>query len=196
MRRRGLGLLVAFVGCGVWFFLSPLLGLSRLANAIAARNVAVLDERVDFTRLGRSLAPQIVWAYLNKTGRAKMIGRTAASIIAGSTASLADPILGDMLNPEAVLKLLDSGQPGGKLQLSANVAALPNGDFGSPWQAFRNAEYGLGNFYLSAPASASPSDQYRLHMQVLQWNWKLVGIDLPEKVREQLADELIRRIGK
>jgi hypothetical protein len=33
-------------------------------------------------------------------------------------------------------------------------------------------------------------------MQVLQWNWKLVGIDLPEKVRDQLADELIRRIGK
>ena len=49
---------------------------------------------------------------------------------------------------------------------------------------------------LRAPQSAPAPDQYRLQMQVLRWNWKLVGIDLPEKVRDQLADELIRRIGK
>jgi hypothetical protein len=29
----------------------------------------------------------------------------------------------------------------------------------------------------------------------LQWTWKLVAIDLPQSVRDQLADELIRRIG-
>jgi hypothetical protein len=29
----------------------------------------------------------------------------------------------------------------------------------------------------------------------LQWKWKLVAIDLPRSVRDQLADELIRRIG-
>jgi hypothetical protein len=196
VKRRLFGILAVLAVCTAWFVLSPLIGLSRLANAIATRNVAALDERVDFTRLGRSLAPQIVWRYLNKTGKANMIGRTAASIIAGSSASLADPILGEMLNPAAILKLLDTGQPGGKLQLSGSVAALPNGNFGSLWEAFQSAEYGFGNFYLRAPPSAQAPDQYRLHMQVLRWNWKLVGIDLPEKVRDQLADELIRRIGK
>lgn len=196
MHRRLFVLLAVFLACAAWFIASPLIGLAKLANAVAARNVTAIDERVDLIRLGRSLAPQIVWAYLNKTGRANMIGRAASSIIAGSSASLADPILGDMLNPEAVLRLLDSGQPGGKLQLSGSLAALPNGNFGSIWQAFQNAEYGIGNFYLTAPASSPPTDQYRLHMQVLQWNWKLVGIDLPEKIRDQLADELVRRIGR
>src|SRR3974390_241030 len=139
MHRRLLVLLAVLAVCAGWFFASPLIGLSKLANAVAARNVAAIDQRVDFTRLGRSLAPQIVWAYLNKTGRANMIGRTASSIIAGSSASIADAILGDMLNPEAVLSLLDTGQPGGKLQLARNLAALPNGNFGSLWQAFQNA---------------------------------------------------------
>jgi hypothetical protein len=196
MKARLFVILAVLLASAAWFFASPLLGLSHLARAVGSKNVAQLDERIDFTRLGRSLAPQIVWAYLNKTGRANLIGRTAASMLAGSSASLADPILGDMLNPEAVLKLLDTGQPGGKLQLNGSMAALPNGSFGSLWQVFQNAEYGLANFYFSAPPSAAAADQYRLHMQVLRWNWKLVGLDLPEKVRDQLADELIRRIGR
>jgi Protein of unknown function (DUF2939) len=196
MHRRVGALATVFLVCAAWFLASPLIGLSKLANAVAARDAAAVDERVDFTRLGRSLAPQIVWTYLQKTGRANMIGRLGSSILAGSSASLADAILGDILNPEAVLRLLDSGQPGGKLQLAGTLAALPNGKLGSLWQEFENAEYRLGHFYLSAPASADAADRYRLHMQVLQWQWKLVGIDLPEKVRDQLADELIRRIGR
>ncbi len=196
MKARLFGLVAVIVISAAWFFVSPLIGLSRLADAIASKNVVALDERVDFSRLGRSIAPQIVWTYLNKSGRIKMIGRVASSIIAGSSASLADAILGDLLKPEAVLKLLDAGQPGGQMQLNGTLAALPNGNFGSLWQAFQNAEYGIGNFYLTVPAAASPSEQYRLHLQMLRWTWKLVGIDLPEKVRDQLADELIRRIGK
>ncbi len=196
MKARLVLLIAVIVVCAAWFFVSPLIGLSRLADAIASKNVVALDERVDFSRLGRSIAPQIVWAYLEKTGRGKMLGRVASSVIAGSSASLADAILGDLLNPEAILKLLDAGQPGGQLQLNGTLAALPNGKLGSLWQAFQNAEYGMGNFYVSVPVFASRSEQYRLHLQVLRWTWKLVGIDLPERVRDQLADELIRRIGK
>ncbi len=196
MKLRLYSIIAVLVVGAAWFFVSPLIGLSALASAVASRNATSLDERVDFTRLGRSLAPQIVWAYLEKTGRAHMIGRTASTIIAGSSASLADPILGDLLSPEAILRLSESGQPGGQLQLKGSIAALPNGNFGSLWQAFQNSEYGIGNFYLNAPPLAVAPDQYRLHMQVLRWTWKLVAIDLPEKVRDQLADELIRRIGK
>jgi Protein of unknown function (DUF2939) len=196
MKLRLYSIMAVLVIGAAWFFLSPLIGLAALGSAVASKNPAALDKRVDFTRLGRSLAPQIVWTYLQKTGRANVIGRTATSMIAGSSGSIADPILGDLLKPEAILRLLETGQPGPQLQLTGSIAALPNGNFGSLWQAFQNAEYGIGNFYLNAPGSAAAPDQYRLHMQVLRWNWKLVGIDLPEKVREQLADELIRRIGK
>jgi Protein of unknown function (DUF2939) len=197
MSRRLIILTIVFVLGAVWFTVSPLIGLSRLASAVAARNVSALDQRVDFSRLGRSLAPQIVWAYLNKTGRVNMLGGTASSFIAGGSASLADAILGDLLNPEAVLQLLDKGgMDTATLRVQNALAPLPKGDFKSLWQAFQGAEYGIGNFYVSLPPSAEAAQQYRLRLQVLQWNWKLVGIDLPQRVRDQLADELIKRIGR
>ena len=58
MHRRLLVLLAVLVVCAGWFIASPLIGLSKLANAVAARNVAAIDQRVDFTRLGGSLADQ------------------------------------------------------------------------------------------------------------------------------------------
>ena len=180
----------------IWFFVSPLVGLSRLASAVASRDTAALDQRVDFIRLGRSLAPQIVWAYLQKTGRGNALGHTASSLIAGASASIADPVIGALLNPEALLNFLDAGHVSSpNLTLKAGVAALPRGDLGSLWSAFQSAEYGAATFYVSLPPSASPQDQYRVRMQLLQWNWKLVAIDLPQKLRDQLADELIHRIG-
>jgi hypothetical protein len=30
-------------------------------------------------------------------------------------------------------------------------------------------------------------------MQLLQWRWKLTGIDLPEKLRDQIAEELAKK---
>jgi hypothetical protein len=66
---------------------------------------------------------------------------------------------------------------------------------GSAWEIFINTEYGIGNFYISLPMRAAATDQFRLRLQVLQWNWKLTAVDLPERVRVELAKELQRRIG-
>jgi hypothetical protein len=30
-------------------------------------------------------------------------------------------------------------------------------------------------------------------MQLLQWRWKITGIDLPEKLRDQIAGELAKK---
>jgi Protein of unknown function (DUF2939) len=196
MRRRALAIIAILLIGGAWFFVSPWIGLSTLAKAIASRDVPALEQRLDFTRLGRSIAPQVVWAYLNKTGRSNEIGRFGSSMIAGASASIADPILGELLTATSVLNLLGTAQPRGRLHIAGAVAALPGGEIGSLLRAIPNAEYGIGHFYLNVPTSAPVSEQYRLHLQVLRWNWKLVGIDLPEKVRDQMADELIRRIGR
>ncbi len=68
MKGRLFGLIAAIVVCAAWFFVSPLIGLSRLADAIASKNVVVVDERVDFSRLGRSIVLQIVWHISTKPG--------------------------------------------------------------------------------------------------------------------------------
>jgi hypothetical protein len=43
------------------------------------------------------------------------------------------------------------------------------------------------------PAGAEAAEQFRLRMQVLKWRWKLTGIDLPEKLRDQFARELAKK---
>jgi hypothetical protein len=41
--------------------------------------------------------------------------------------------------------------------------------------------------------SVSQTDQFRLRMQLLQWRWKVTGLDLPEKLRDQIARELAKK---
>jgi hypothetical protein len=197
MLRRLLVLLTLVVVGGVLFFTLPLVGLSRFAGAVKSNNAVALENRVDFNRLGRSLAPQIVWTYLEKTGRVKVLGRTVSSLVAGASASLADPIIGELLTPEALLSLLNGAQVNiGNLRIQSALVPLPKGDMGSLWRVFQNAEYGIGKINVSLPPSASQTaDQYRIHLELLQWNWKLVAMDLPQNVRDQLADELVRRTG-
>jgi hypothetical protein len=195
MLKRLFVLLTLVMVAGVLFFTLPLVGLSRLAGAVESKNTVALGNRIDFNRLGRSLAPQIVWAYLKKTGRLNVLGRTVSSFVAGASASLADPIMGELLTPEALLSLLSSAQVNsGNLRIQSAVVPLPKGDMGSFWSVFQNAEYGFGKLNVRLPLSAA-SEQYRIRLELLQWKWKLVAMDLPQNVRDQLADELIRRIG-
>jgi Protein of unknown function (DUF2939) len=197
MHRRLLALLTLMLVGGVLFFALPLVGFSRFATAVETNNTVALGDRIDPNRLGRSLAPQIVWTYLEKTGRMNVLGRRVSSLVAGASASLADPIMGELVTPEALVSLLTSAQVNsGNLRIQSKLVPLPKGSMGSLWSVFQNGEYGIGKLTVNLPVSASTTrDQYRVHLELLQWNWKLVAMDLPQNVREQLADELIRRIG-
>ena len=48
-------------------------------------------------------------------------------------------------------------------------------------------------FSIWLPPGASQADQFRLRMQLLRWRWKITGIDLPEKLRDQIAGELAKK---
>jgi len=193
MKRTLVVTAVGLIGLG-YFLASPLIGLAHLQSAIAARNAAALAERVDFPRLRRSLGEQIVVSYLKITGKGAQLGPLGTSLAAGFSGSLAEPLLNELLNPETVLDLL-SGRGTPSLHVSAGVPALPANAFGSLLKLFANCEYGIGNFYISVPSDAAEADQFRLRLQVLQWNWTLTDVGLPERLRVELAQELARRIG-
>ena len=53
------------------------------------------------------------------------------------------------------------------------------------WHAWLSSEYWFNRFSIWLPPGASQANQFRLRMQLLQWHWKLTGIDLPEKLRDQ-----------
>jgi hypothetical protein len=55
------------------------------------------------------------------------------------------------------------------------------------------SEYGLARVSIGLPANAEAVEQFRLRMQLLQWRWKIIGLDLPQKLRDQLARELAKK---
>jgi hypothetical protein len=133
---------------------------------------------------------------LKITGKSAQLGQLGTSIATGVGASMADPLLADLVNPEMMLDLLSgSGVSTASLQIPAGLGPFSKDALGSAWQIFINTEYGIGIFYIRLPTSTAATEQFRLRFQVLQWNWKITAIDLPERLRVELAKELQRRIG-
>ncbi len=175
-----------------WFLVAPFVGLARLNSVIESRNASALSERIDFRRVRASLGGQVISTYLKITGKDAQLGPSGAALVTGVGFSLAEPLLADLMNPEAMLDLL-SGAGVAAADLPGGSRPLGGDTIDSAWQAFANAEYGIGNFYISLPTKAAPTDQFRLRLQLLQWTWKLTAIDLPEHVRATLAKELEHR---
>jgi hypothetical protein len=181
---------VLLVGYSAW----PFFGLHSLATDIETRNATALSEQVDFIRLRRSLAEQIIAAYLQVTGRTKKLGAFEKALAIGIGTSVADPLIAQFVNPENLLVLL-RGQtvPTEIGNVSFNLGKLPALSLGSAWAGWLSAEYGLGSFSIGVPVSVAPADQFRIRMQLLQWRWKLTGIDLPEYLRTHFAQELAKK---
>ncbi len=194
MKRTTFLSLAALVVAGA-FFVSPLVGLYGLAAAVKARDAAALDARVDFRRLRLSLSRQVIETYLQISGRSAKLGKFGRALAIGTGVSMADPIIAGLVNPQTLVTFLNSAHVStGGLELSGR-GPMQNGNLGPVWKALVNSEFGIANFHISLPTSAPPAEQYRLRLQLLQWTWKLTEVDLPHKVRVQLANELKKRIG-
>jgi hypothetical protein len=181
---------VAIIALSISFLVSPFIGMSHLRTAIDTRNAAELSERVDFRRVGNSLSEQIVGTYLKITGRSQQIGVLGTSLAAGVGRSLAEPLLAEIVNPEGMLNFLTGT---GVSVLPTGLASFSLGT-ATAWQLFLATEYGFGNAYVTLPLNADTAEQFRVRLQILQWNWKVTAIELPERVRIELAKELQKRI--
>ncbi len=180
---------VLLVGYWTW----PFVGLRALAAALQARNAAALSEQVDFGYLRRYLAAQIIATYLRITGRESKFGLFRA-LAPAVGASIVDPWVSQIVNPENLVELLRGGTIQSELgAVSFKIGEFPNFSLASAWHAWLGSEYGLGRFSIGWPADAEAPEQFRLRMRLLAWRWKLTGIDLPEKLRDQFARELAKK---
>jgi hypothetical protein len=189
MKRLILAILL-FVVLLVAYWVWPFIGLGALASSLQTRNTAALSQQVDFGRLRRHLAGQIITTYLRITGRDKKLGPLGA-LAPAIGASIVDPWLAQIVNPENLVELLRGGTISSELgPISFHIGDIPKLSLGGAWTTWMGSEYGLGRFLITLPADAEPAEQFRLRMQLLQWHWKLTEIDLPEKLRNQVAREL------
>src|SRR6516165_5012372 len=174
-----------WIGYLVW----PIYDLLVVARAIETRDVDTVAQHVYFDAVRISLTNQVVDAYIRRTG--VEIGPLRRNIAA---AAIANPVVEKLMSREALTQLLTIGWP---------VTVVPDGPppgtigittntIGTIWQIFGNSEYGIGRFEVSAPALLPPQQRFGLTFRLLQWRWQLVGVILPETIKNLLSDELVK----
>ena len=196
--------LVALFLAWAVYLVSPYVALYGLARAVEARDMALLQERVDFPALRLSLARQISAAYAKALGGAKGDGG-ASPIGAAAGAALVEPLLEPYVTPDAVLRLMREGWPGlgggagfsGGARSGARdfglfdpAAFLTAKNLGRLWDA---TEWrGFTTFLLKLPQGGS-AEPLQLQFRLAHATWRLSGIELPQDLKDRLVRELAAR---
>ena len=179
--------LVLWLAYSVW----PFFAVYRLASAVQARDVAAVDELVDFPALRRSLTTQIVRTYLRITGKAGQRGSMLENFAVGAAASVADPIVAKLISADALLDLLQNGRPPGVFSDNApSIEGLSSQALGNVWRVYTNSELGIARFFIAVPVDKQPGESFRLGFCLTGWRWKLCSAGLPEQLQFRLAQEI------
>jgi hypothetical protein len=200
--RIGAGLILAWLV----FLASPFVALHGLGRAVETRDVEAVRARVNFRALRLSLLKQVIGAYLDeRVGRA--LGPAERQLAADAGATAADPIVSQLLTPEAIIELLNEGWPKGIGDSSA--ADAPAGQETPPAKPgdvietmrvaslrgavrlFRQSELrGFRNLVVSLPPDAPTEQQFRLRLRLVRTTWKLIGIELPDALLKRAVRDL------
>jgi hypothetical protein len=143
--------------------------------------------------LRKSLTKQIVAAYIELTGKEKQLGLMTISVGIGT--SYAEPIVAELLNEQTLIDLLTKGEVGGgsNVKVPADFAPFSKSALQSGWRTWWASEYGLGDYYVYLPPDKAPDKQFKVKLSLKELQWKLAGIDLPQPMRVELAQQLIKQ---
>jgi hypothetical protein len=104
--------LAAFALLFCLYAASPYVALYNLAKAVEAKDIAALNERVNFQAVRQSLSKQIVAAYLRATGKGGQPDASPspfAGMAAGAGASIIDPLIAPLVTADALINVLENG---------------------------------------------------------------------------------------
>jgi Protein of unknown function (DUF2939) len=184
----------------VIFLVSPFVALHNFAREVETRDVEVIRERVNFRALRVSLLKQVFnVAVQEKGGRA--LDPAERQFVIEAAAGVAEPVVAQLLTPEAVLDLLNDGWPNAVLgPVDQGVADgapirmarhLRMRSLASAWRLFRNSEMrGFRNIIVSLPPDRPPDRQFRLRLRLARATWTLVNIELPTALLQALARKM------
>jgi hypothetical protein len=192
MRRTLLTLLflaAVTAAYSVW----PFIALFELVEAVRARDLPAVTDRVDVPALSRSLSHQVMQGYARVAGGPS--SPLAQQLVISLGSGLADPMVQKMVTPDAVADLIQVGWP--VAVLGRKLDDVPGiGYAGNAFQLYLNSEYGLDEFRLWLPVDKPLPEQYRLTMRRSGLRWKLIGVVLPERVRDRLGQEIVKATSR
>jgi Protein of unknown function (DUF2939) len=170
------------------YLASPMIALHQIASAVETRDAAALTDRIDFPALKRSLTKQIVEEYFVLSGTK----RPLKALAAGFAVSVADPIVARLMTVRALLGLLGKGDAGENAKVPVERAPFTSGALNDLWHVWLDSDYRGTRFYVYLPPKKSRDEQFRVNLRLTGWHWRMVGLDLPEDLKEHLAKELIK----
>lgn len=170
------------------YLASPLIALRSIASAVETRDAAALTERIEFPSLRRSLTKQVLATYRELTGKTLPLGAIGKRF----AVSVADPVVARLMTVTALLDLLGKGEAGKGAKVHIGRAPFTTSAFKSVWRLWLNSDYLGRDFYVYLPPHGPRDEQFAVHLRPIGWRWKVVGIDLPEDLKDQLARELIK----
>jgi hypothetical protein len=179
----------------IWavYFISPYVSLYRLAKAIDARDVAAIEQRVNFRAVRVSVARQLIPAYLAATGRESEIKGARGDAVVGIGASIADPLLAQYLTPAALAGFLNDPAFAAGGGAPVGPGGIRMDSVRDAWRLFASAQTrGFRAVSFAVPVDRPADQQFRLQMRVRGLGWRLVGIELPKPILQRLVQELIR----
>ena len=189
-----IGLLVVVLWAA--FMASPFVALYRLGNAIQARDIAAVRERVNFGALRLSLSKQIVSEYLRAVGRGRELDSFDRNLATSAGVTIADPLIAQLVTPEAVAGLLEGRLPATIAAAAPNVPTGLSIRFSSLAEAarvyFASQSRGFRNVFIPLPNGRPKTEQARLHMRLSGTTWRLIGVELPQELVRALVQQLPR----
>lgn len=206
-----LGSLAALVLLLCVYAASPYVALYHLAQAVEAKDVAAINERVSFQAVRQSLSKQIVAAYLRATGKGGQPDASPspfAGMAAGAGASIIDPLIAPLVTAEALMNVLENGWPpelggaapvpvGGNVAAAARRLNLDPTRFltadGAKLLFMASESRGFRVVLFGVPLDQPMNERIKLQFRLSNLRWRLVGIELPEAIRARVAQELIKK---
>ena len=187
------GTLISLLVCLGIYVGSAIASLDGLVKAAQAGNGADVLARTDTARLRRSLVDQIVGTYLKQIGRdrpVKPLERLAANTYG---ASIADAMIGKMLNPENLTAVLSKGTISVG-EADASMQRLTDIDTSKVFNALRRITPTKPVEFQIRIGEAENKGSVSLHFEGS--GWKLSGIQLPDAAVKALAQNLIKNSGR
>jgi hypothetical protein len=194
--------LVALALLWAVYLLSPYVALYNLAKALEARDVALIEERVDFPALRLSLARQIAAAYAKAVAPPKDGKSPTSGLGSGAGAAFIEPLLEPYVSPQAIVELMRGGwrglprQDAAPSEKSAGAELLEGGSFLTTanlrrlwslteWRGFRV-------FLVRLPQDGT-DEPLQLQFRLAGLTWRLSGLELPQELKDRLVRDLAAR---